>query len=353
MNFLDIRAYPERMFKKYWRQINSDPSFTTIVGKLSEKYSWVSGRFSQLTSWEQYRKVLYQLVSHLVNKTTGGLSWSGTENLPIQAGHSKGAIFISTHRSISLDPIFFNYMFFEEKNMTVYNAVGDNLLQTPWLGHLIRLNGGFIVKRKIEDFDKKLQEAHKLSLYIRKLVDRGKHVWIAQRNGRAKDGNDRTDSAVLAMLKLAHDEKSWGEFSEQIPIIPVSMSYEEVPLDTVIVQDYLGELGESDFAMDSTQIMKEIVQKKRQIHIHVSERVKAEKRNELVRLLDESIIRGVKIWDSNTRAYEIITKNTSGSSMSSVQWLKEKLSTQSPKIREALLRFYAAPLINLTRLLKR
>ena len=353
MDFLDIRAYPRKLFRKYWRKVTSDPHFSQPMDALSKQHSWV--RLAKLTTWKQYRKVLYNLVSYLINKTTDGLSWSGVENIPVRSvGLHKphGAIFISSHRSTSLDPILFNYMCFVEHGETAYNAVGDNLLKTPWLGHLLRLNGGFIVKRQIEDVDKKMAEAEKLSLYIRKLLQQGKHVWIAQGNGRTKDGNDKTDSAVLAMLKLAHREKSWKTFSAHIPIIPVSISYEEVPLDTTIVKDHLGELDKSDSTLDSTQIINEINQKKRRIHIHVSERVEAAKRSEIVNQVDEKIIQGMRIWESNTGAYELLKGSTSENS-GIAQWFKEKLASQNPRIREALLRFYAAPIINRAKLVKR
>jgi hypothetical protein len=290
---------------------------------------------------------MIQLVDFMVQKTTKGITFSGTDEL--QINKKQGSIFISNHRSTSLDPIFFNYMLHKETGETAYNAAGDNLLNTSWLGHLIRLNRGFIVKRNVEDMDDKLIEAHKLSQYIRSLVEKGKNVWIAQRNGRAKDGNDQTDSAVLAMLKLSHQEKSWEELSHAIPIIPISMSYEQIPLDTLIARDYLGMIDKSDNQRDSRQVFSEIGEQKRRVHIHVSPRVLGSKRGDLVKSLDSNIIRGTRIWQSNIYALEML-KSLGLKPVKSVKWLKEKLSSQELGIRNALLQLYAAPAINLNNL---
>jgi len=242
-------------------------------------------------------------------------------------------------------------MLFKEMGITAYNAIGDNLLTPKWLGHLLRLNGGFVVKRQVEeeDIDAKLNEAKKLSTYIsNELLQKGKHVWIAQRNGRAKDGNDKTESSVLAMIKMAHAEKSWQEFCEEIAIIPVSISYEEIPIDTVITREHLGKV-EKALGSDIKQVKHEMIQKKRRIHIHVSAPVKATKRSDLVNQIDESIMQGTRIWDSNRLAYDLLTGNSSTyeEDMKAVQWLKERIETEEPALRDALIRLYAAPLVNI------
>jgi len=350
MDFSDIRAYPEKLFNAYWDKIVTDPHFRVLVNHLGKGHEKIKDKFLGLKSPEQFRTAMVQLVNTVVQKTTKGITYSGTEEL--QANKKRGSIFISNHRSTSLDPILFNYMLHNETGETAFNAAGDNLLNTSWLGHLIRLNKGFIVKRTVEDLDEKLDEANKLSGYIRSLVEKGKNVWIAQRNGRAKDGNDVTDSAVMAMLKLSHKEKSWQEFSNEVPIIPISMSYEEIPLDTVIVRDHLGMIDKSDSSRDSNQILNEIGEQKRRIHIHVSPRIIGAKRGDLVKSLDNMIIGGTKIWQSNKYAAELL-KSIGSKKGKPVQWLKDKLLNQEESIQSALLQLYAAPAINLYKLKNR
>lgn len=348
MDFSDIRAYPEKLFSVYWNKILKDTHFRVLLDHLGKGQQKIKEQFLGLKTPEQFRVAMIHLVDLIVQKTTKELSFSGTEEL--QRNKKQGSIFISNHRSTSLDPILFNYMLQKETGETAYNAAGDNLMNTSWLGHLIRLNKGFIVKRTIEDLDEKLLEANKLSSYIQSLLAKGKNIWIAQRNGRAKDGNDKTDSAVLAMLKLSHKEKSWAEFSRETPLIPISMSYEEIPLDTVIVRDHLGLNDKSDNLRDSHQVLNEIGEKKRRIHIHVSPRIIGDKRGDLVRSLDSEIIQGTRIWQSNKYAAELMKVIGSKKGLP-VRWLKEKLFNQEESIQKALLQLYAAPAINLHKLL--
>ncbi|MDA3810862.1 MAG: 1-acyl-sn-glycerol-3-phosphate acyltransferase [Spirochaetaceae bacterium] len=347
MDFSDIRAYPDKFFQTYWYKILDDPHFKTLVNHLGSGQHLIKNKFIELKNLEQFKIVMIQLVDLIVQKTTKGITFSGVEEL--KTHKKQGSIFISNHRSTSLDPILFNYMLNKETGETAYNAAGDNLLNTSWLGHLIRLNRGFVVKRNVEDMDEKLLEANKLSLYIKSLIDKGKNVWIAQRNGRAKDGNDQTDSAVLAMLKLSHRDKSWDELSHEIPIIPISMSYEQIPLDTMIARDFLGMIDKSDNQRDSKQVFNEIGEQKRRIHIHVSPRIVGANRGDLVRSLDSNIIRGTRIWQSNTYAAELL-KSIGLNKAKPVKWLKDKLMSQDLNIRNALLQLYAAPAINLKNL---
>ena len=347
MDFSDIRAYPEKLFNSYWDKILKDPHFKFLLSHLGSGQQKMKDKFLELRNLEQFRSAMIHLVESLVSKTTKGITFSGTDEL--RSNNKQGSIFISNHRSTSLDPILFNYMLHKNTGETAYNAAGDNLLNTSWLGHLIRLNKGFVVKRTIDDLDEKLHEANKLSSYIQSLVDKGKNVWIAQRNGRAKDGNDKTDSAVLAMIKLAHKEKSWQELSEEIPIVPVSMSYEEIPLDTLIARDHLGMIDKSDSQRDSNQVFDEIKEQKRRIHIHVSPRVIGSKRGELVKSLDSNIIKGTKIWQSNKYAAELL-KSIGSIKGKPVRWLREKLANQEESIQKALLQLYAAPANNLKKL---
>ncbi|MBB6480022.1 1-acyl-sn-glycerol-3-phosphate acyltransferase [Spirochaeta isovalerica] len=343
MDFSDIRSYPEKIFSTYWNKVIEDPHFKVLLEHLSSHHHNIRNIVSSLKSYDQFKNLMIHMVDLLVKKTVEEISFSGTGEL--KKPSKSGSIFISNHRSTSLDPILFNYMLHSETGNTAYNAAGDNLLNTSWLGHLIRLNRGFIVKRNVEDMDEKLHEAEKLSHYIHSLVKKGRNVWIAQRNGRAKDGDDRTDSAVLAMLKLSHKDKNWEDFSREIPLVPVSMSYEEIPLDTFIIRDHLGLADTQDSRRDSGQILREIGEKKRKIHIHISPRVIGVKRAELVRKLDESIISGTKIWESNNYAARLLHRLDSIKDKP-VRWLKEKLSSQDESLQNALIRLYAAPVIN-------
>jgi hypothetical protein len=162
-----------------------------------------------------------------LDKTTDGYAFGGLDQLdPNQA-----YLFISNHRDIALDPAMVNLALHTVGLDTVRIAIGDNLLSKPFASDLMRVNRSFIVKRSVEGRREKLEALKKLSAYIRQSVAEDKaSCWIAQAEGRAKDGNDRTETALLKMLALSKTkEQSFSEAIGQLKLMPVSISYEYDP----------------------------------------------------------------------------------------------------------------------------
>ena len=152
----------------------------------------------------------------------------GLENLP-QTG---GALLLSNHRDIILDPTFVDYALYTRRHATARLATGDNLTSIPFAAELMRLNKSFWVKRGESSPRKLLANLKTLSRYIRlSIVKDGELVWLAQREGRAKHGLDTTETAVLKMLKLAENRLNWQETCTQLRPIPVSIAYEYDPCD--------------------------------------------------------------------------------------------------------------------------
>ena len=142
-------------------------------------------------------------------------------------------MFISTQRDISLDPAFIDIALHMTGNNTVRIAIGDNLLRMPAVTSLMRLNRSFIVKRSIEAPREKLKALTHLSEYIGLSIAENNSIWIAQREGRAKDGNDKTEDAVLKMISLYGRQKKqdFATYMSSLNIVPVSISYEYDPND--------------------------------------------------------------------------------------------------------------------------
>ena len=162
-----------------------------------------------------------------LDKTTDGYAFGGLDQLdPDQA-----YLFISNHRDIALDPAMVNLALHTVELDTVRIAIGDNLLSKPFASDLMRVNRSFIVKRSVEGRREKLESLKKLSAYIRHSVVEDKaSCWIAQAEGRAKDGNDRTETALLKMLALSKTkQQTFAEGIGQIKLMPVSISYEYDP----------------------------------------------------------------------------------------------------------------------------
>src|SRR5690606_16605494 len=114
---------------------------------------------------------------------------------------SRPYLFISNHRDITMDPALVNYMLYHQGFDTLQIAIGDNLLKRPFLSDLMKLNKSFIVKRSLQGREK-LAASKQLSAYISHCIATGQNVWIAQREGRAKDGVDKTESAIIKMLHM-------------------------------------------------------------------------------------------------------------------------------------------------------
>ncbi len=176
---------------------------------------------------------LQQLVevymTRMIEQTTSGLTVSGLESLSPRQPY----LFISNHRDIVLDPAFTNYALYHHGHATVRIAIGDNLLTRPYVSDLMRLNKSFIVKRSATAPRQVLKATRELSAYIRhSIVEDRAPVWIAQREGRAKDGLDRTEPAIIKMLMMSRDRgQVFGEHIAALNIVPVAISYELDPCD--------------------------------------------------------------------------------------------------------------------------
>ncbi|MCA1769353.1 MAG: 1-acyl-sn-glycerol-3-phosphate acyltransferase [Halomonas sp.] len=145
-------------------------------------------------------------------------------------------LFIGNHRDISLDPAFVNYSLYLAGRNTVRIAIGDNLLKKPYVTDLMRLNKSFIVPRSARGKRAMLAAYQQLSSYIRHSINADNHsIWMAQREGRAKDGIDRSDPAIIKMMTMARRAEQRGvgigEAIAELRLVPVSISYEYDPCD--------------------------------------------------------------------------------------------------------------------------
>tara|TARA_R110001592_G_scaffold295594_2_gene565753 strand:- start:113333 stop:114553 length:1221 start_codon:yes stop_codon:yes gene_type:complete len=176
--------------------------------------------------------VIKRYMDRMIEHATGGFSVSGLEGLDADRPY----LYISNHRDIAMDPAFINYALHRANYQTVRIAIGDNLLTKPWVSDLMRLNKSFIVKRSVSGPRELLAASKNLANYIQhSLLEEHVPVWIAQREGRAKDGVDRTEPVVIKMLSMSR-HKATQEFAdhiESLTIVPVAISYELDPCDAL------------------------------------------------------------------------------------------------------------------------
>lgn len=179
------------------------------------------------------RNIIYPAIIQLMSKTTDGTNGENWENLLDGNSH----LVISNHRDIVLDAGFLNILLFGKNADTTEIAIGDNLLIYPWIVDLVRLNKSFIVRRGVSIREMLAVSKH-LSEYIHHTINkREQSIWIAQREGRAKDSNDKTQTSLLKMLTLA-DSLHPLDALKALRIIPLSISYELDPCDYLKAKEF-------------------------------------------------------------------------------------------------------------------
>jgi len=173
------------------------------------------------------RKIMIPIIEAILQKTSKGIFSKGIENVDLQ----KNYLFITNHRDIALDSVFLNYILLKNNYPAAEIAIGNNLLIKPWITDLVRINKSFIVKRNIQG--RELFKASKiLSRYIRyAITEKKSSVWMAQREGRAKDGNDLTQASLIKMMAMSNTKTNFIESFNELNILPVSITYEYDPCD--------------------------------------------------------------------------------------------------------------------------
>ena len=199
-------------------------------------------RIKNIDSIKKYQNIFEDVVEDVVKKSITNFTVSGIENIQ----PDKGYLFIANHRDITLDSALLNLSLHQNNLSTTYNAVGNNLLSEKWASDLMRLNKSFIIDRS----DKSKRDIYKslnlASEFIFNAINNMNHsIWIAQRQGRSKDGNDYTDPSVIKMIHLnARKKISLSEYLNKLNVVPVSISYEKDPNDILKAKElYLTDLN--------------------------------------------------------------------------------------------------------------
>ena len=239
--YADIRPYNDDEVAASLARLINDNAFIDVIAKYNLPRfisampfiartlvrSQLRKKWGKFTSVEDVQNEVAKYLDKLIKRTTSKVTFSGLDKLDPQQAY----LFISNHRDIVLDPALVNWGLYQHKMKTVRIAIGDNLLQIPYITELMRLNKSFIVKRSAKAPKEMLKALTQLSSYIYDSLTAGNSIWIAQKEGRAKDGFDQTDPALLKMLQLngRKQKKGFGEYIKELKIVPVSISYQYEP----------------------------------------------------------------------------------------------------------------------------
>ena len=309
-----------------------------------------------ITSIEGIQNLVALYMDRMVASTTDGFSSSGLEQLDLTQPH----LFVSNHRDIALDSAFVNLALYQKGAKTVRIATGDNLMTKPFATNLMRLNKSFFVKRNVSGMRALLAATRQLSAYIHHsiLTDR-EPVWIAQREGRAKDGRDRTDIAVVKMLALNKAKgESFEGYIKELRIVPVAVSYEDDPCDIHKVREmYETRQGayEKGTHEDITSLGLGIMGYKGRVHVSFGSLIDqgAPDARELAVEIDRQIITRYRLFPSNLLGYKLLTGEMPGEGLMEEETpiarsmeqgiFRKRVNECPPTLRQGMLEMYSNP----------
>ena len=309
---------------------------------------------------------IYQSVQKVLEKSSEGMTTSGFEDLKPNTSY----LFVSNHRDILLDTTLLNTALFEHGLVMTASAIGDNLVKKTFLKTLAKLNRNFLVQRGLTPREM-LQSSKLLSEYIgHLLLHENRSVWIAQREGRTKDGNDETNPGVLKMVGMGSDEKNLMDYFRKIQIVPVSISYEYDPTDALKVPQLMAEANNEVYIKekneDFTNILSGALGQKKRIHIHVGkvldaeiDAIKAENDNSnkqvvaLAQVIDDAILSNYKLWPTNFIANDLVNNTNRYSHLYTEnekslfeRRLEMRIDHDNPVALEGFLAMYSNPVVN-------
>ncbi|ERI63052.1 hypothetical protein HMPREF1551_01453 [Capnocytophaga sp. oral taxon 863 str. F0517] len=312
-------------------------------------------------------RIMYPIIKSAINKSVTQLSDEGFEYL----NPSQSYLFISNHRDIILDTSFLNVALHEKGFKMTASAIGSNLVNTPFLLAFAKLNRNFIIHRGLSPRET-LQKSQLVSKFIaRCVIEKNRSVWIAQREGRTKDGDDRTQQGVFKMLSMnCPKEVPLMEYFKQLHIVPMAISYEFDPTDILKIPALLAQHHGVEYIKkeneDYHNIVQGLVGQKGCVHIsvgrsldeeldqiaaqeeHVNRQIQA-----LVELMDTKIHSQYKLFASNYIAYDILNdiqrfsdKYTEKELRQFERRLENRSTSEGNISRKKFLEMYANPVIN-------
>lgn len=369
MDFEDIRPYTDAEFKEAYYRLMEDPRFQDALRLCLQNYGVEDFR-KDMERYQTIEEVQVEFdkrfLDVFLSQSTKGIFLSGIENLE----DGKTYMFIGNHRDITLDPALLQYYFFIEKKKTSRIAMGDNLFTTPLLGEIAKLNKMIKVKRS-GTMREKLVNFQKLAAYIQySLFEDKESVWIAQRDGRTKDGNDFTKQGLLKMITMGND-KHLLETIRKMNITPLTVSYEYESCDKMKARElalsengpYVKEPGE-----DFNSIKQGIFGQKGRVALTIGHPLCDEldlvpdnlnnndKLYFVCKLIDKQIYKNYVLYPNNYIAHDLMHQNQEYANRYTpeekskfeayLQMQSQTSDVPEEKMRANLLKIYATPVDN-------
>lgn len=324
IDFSDIAPYEDSLFQSKIRTLVTEPGFLHAVGYTmpKEDVPVLIEELLKITNTHDFQKeIMIPFLEVIAKTTTSGISLGGIKYLNPNISYT----YITNHRDIVLDASFLNLALNRRGIPTTEVAIGNNLLVFDWIEDLVRLNKSFIVKRNT-GVREALTAAKQLSAYIHHtILDKRESVWIAQREGRAKDSSDHTQESLVKMLAL-EGEGTFIERIKEINLMPVSISYEYDPNDYLKAREFLLKNRDPEYKKsqrdDLFSMETGLLQFKGKVHFQLTPRINSrleqigetKDRNTAAkwigRIIDQAIHRSYEIFDINYIAYDLLHNST-------------------------------------------
>lgn len=366
--FDDIRPFYDHEVNDALLSIARHPMMKALMNftfpDKDEKF-WFE-QFKDIHSISDFQhQYISQTVRQILKQSSEGLTTSGFDHLDKNVSY----LFISNHRDIVLDTCLLNLVLLDRGLIMTSSAIGDNLVQKTFLHVLAKLNRNFLVQRGLP-LREQLNSSKIMSEYIYDLLTKeNRSVWIAQREGRTKDGNDATQQGVLKMLAMAGDQ-SLTDFFKTLKIVPLSISYEYDPTDVLKMPHLMAKSRNEEYIKDPGEDFKTMLSgvlgQKKRIHIHAGDVLETEfddivakidnKNKQLQaisQIIDNSIIQNYKLWPTNFIAYDLLHETNQYSEnysenekMLFERRMEMRIDISDADMKKSFLAMYANPVIN-------
>ena len=367
----EIRPYSPEELPAVLSELLEDPMFTAIVQNFFQGVPVEALKAKMLScrnNLEFQKAFIYPLIKQLLAKNCTGLTFESA------LAPTKRYTYVSNHRDIVLDSALLSIVLIENGfEDTPEIAIGDNLLIYPWIKKLVRVNKSFIVQRSLS-MREMLESSRRMSSYMHYAInEKQQSIWIAQREGRAKDSNDRTQESVLKMMAMG-GEGTPTERLKSLNIAPLSISYEYDPCDYLKAQEFQQKRDNPDFKKSREDDLKNmqtgIFGYKGQVHYQVAPCInewiddmntlpKGEFFSAVAQRMDADIFRNYRLYPGNYVAVDLLEGSTRFAShyteeqkqqfekyVQSRIALVELPNPDTAYLRERILEMYANPVLN-------
>ena len=368
--FDDIRPYTNDEIPAAMKRLASEPLLDKVFSWLfpgQPVQDWRNKLRSVKSNLELQERIMHPAAESIIGQTMSGFSFSGENNL--QKG--TGTLYISNHRDIILDATLLLLILYRKGFPTAEVSFGSNLMQHQAIVDLGKSNKMYKVFRKSGNMRDLVKNSRLLSDYIRYRINGGTSIWIAQHEGRSKDGNDLTDPGLLNMLSMSMKKDLVGALAS-LNIVPVAVSYEIEPCDVLKVCETQKTMEQGFYnkapGEDLVSIVTGITQNKGRVHITVCPAVtitdiepyrdlpQADFFHQVAKLVNERIYQGYRLYGINYAACDRLRGTTEFMEHYSEEDItlldsREKLlpdsdDQTSTALRDLLRRLYANPVLN-------